>query len=67
MFDFTAFATNLLSCINTFMTVPTYSIYGISFPESKSASRMHIYAINCSLLCEKESQANSTLHSITHI
>lgn len=39
MFDFTAFATNLLSCINTFMTVPTYSIYGISFPESNSASQ----------------------------
>lgn len=39
MYDFTAFPTNLLSFFNIFMTVPTYSIYGISFLESNSASQ----------------------------
>lgn len=31
--------TNLVSSINKFMTVPTNAIYGISFPDSISASQ----------------------------
>lgn len=40
MYDFTVFPTNLLYFTNIFMTVPIYSIYGISFPENNSASQL---------------------------